>query len=86
MARRIVTITIEGEVPDTLHLGHVVANILERHAADIRDRENVAGQRNTVLVTQTEVAFLALWAKSVRRWWWWFLRWFRQPALKFVYS
>ena len=51
MAKRIVTITIQGEVPDTLHLGHVVANILERHAADIRDRENIAGQRNTGSVT-----------------------------------
>ena len=49
--KRIVTITIEGEVPDTLHFGHVVADILDRHAADIRDRESIAGQKNTGSVT-----------------------------------
>ena len=44
--KRIVTITIEGDVPDSLHLGHVVADILEVHARQIRDQESVAGKRN----------------------------------------
>lgn len=51
MAQRIVTITIQGEVPDTVHFSRVVADILEKHAADIRDRDHIAGQRNTGSVT-----------------------------------
>jgi len=42
--KRIVTITIEGEVDAGFSLSEGVADILEKHANDIRDKDSIAGQ------------------------------------------
>ena len=61
--KRIVTITIEGDVPDTVNFSREVADILERHAHDIRDRDHLAGQtaRGGVSIEQDGGEYLITW-------------------------
>ena len=41
--KRIVTLVVSGDMSDGANLSEIVADILDRHARDIRDKDNIAG-------------------------------------------
>ncbi len=61
--KRIVVITISAIVPDTVNLSHAVAEVLEKHAHDIRDVDHPAGRsaRGFLDVEQGDQTFRVDW-------------------------
>ncbi len=43
--KRIVTLVVSGDLPDSIAMSDCVADILEKHAQDLRDSENPAGKK-----------------------------------------
>ncbi len=43
--KRIVTLVVRGDLPDSVSMTDSVADILEKHAADLRARGGTAGAR-----------------------------------------